>query len=96
MPKCSRIFEDLKKYVGITGSAVAAHREGPHVESHLAPDPQVTLGQTALMLIVLAVVLVILRASTSPHDFMGAETVCYGFVIGWFAGWMAKRRQMSL
>ena len=24
---------------------------------------------------------------------MGAVTVCYGFVIGWFAGWMAKRRQ---
>jgi hypothetical protein len=47
-------------------------------------------GQAALMLIVLAVVLVILRASTSPHYFMGAVTVCYGFVIGWFAGWMAK------
>src|SRR5215471_9959218 len=50
-------------------------------------------GQTARMFIVLAVVLAVLRAFTSQHYFMGAVTVCYGFVIGWFAGWMAKRRQ---
>ena len=52
-------------------------------------------GQTALMLIVLALVLAVLRAFTSAHYFMGAVTVCYGFVIGWFAGWLAKRRQVS-
>jgi uncharacterized membrane protein len=55
--------------------------------------PKSLWGQTALMFIVLAVVLVVLRAFTSQHYFMGAVTVCYGFVIGWFAGWMAKRRQ---
>jgi hypothetical protein len=55
--------------------------------------PKSLWGQTALMFIVLAVVLAVLRAFTSQHYFMGAVTVCYGFVIGWFAGWMAKRRQ---
>jgi hypothetical protein len=57
--------------------------------------PKSLCGPTGLMLIVLAVVLAILRASTSQHYFMGAVTVCYGFVIGWFAEWMAKRRQTS-
>lgn len=46
--------------------------------------PKSLWGQTALMSIVLAVVLVVLRAFTSQHDFMGAVTVC-----------MAKRRQTS-
>jgi len=55
--------------------------------------PKSLWGQTALMFIVLAVVLAVLQAFTSQHSFMGAVTVCYGFVIGWFAGWMAKRRQ---
>jgi len=55
--------------------------------------PKSLWGQTARMFIVLAVVLAVLRAFTSQHYFMGAVTVCYGFVIGWFAGWMAKRRQ---
>ena len=45
------------------------------------------------MFVVLAIVLGPLRAFTSQHYFMGAVTVCYGFVIGWFAGWLAKRRQ---
>jgi hypothetical protein len=57
--------------------------------------PKSLWGQTVLMFIVLAVVLAVLRAFTSQHYFMGAVTVCYGFVIGWFAGWMAKRRQAS-
>jgi len=55
--------------------------------------PRSLWGQTTLMFIVLAVVLAVLRVFTSQHYFMGAVTVCYGFVIGWFAGWMAKRRQ---
>jgi hypothetical protein len=55
--------------------------------------PKSLWGQTALMFIVLAVVLAVLQAFTSQHYFMGAVTVCYGFVIGWFAGWMAKRTQ---
>ena len=57
--------------------------------------PKSLWGQTALMFIVLVIVLAVLRAFTSEHYFMGAVTVCYGFVIGWFAGWMAKRRQAS-
>jgi len=55
--------------------------------------PKSLWGQTTLMLIVLAVVLAILWVFTSQRYFMGAVTVCYGFVIGWFAGWMAKGRQ---
>jgi hypothetical protein len=51
--------------------------------------------QTALMFVVLGVVLAILRVAASEHYFVGAATVCYGFVIGWFAGWLAKRRQAS-
>jgi hypothetical protein len=47
------------------------------------------------MLVVLAIVLAVLRAFTSQHYFMGAVTVCYGFVIGWFAGWLASRRQAN-
>jgi len=47
------------------------------------------------MFIVLAVVLAVLWAFTLQHYFMGAVTVCYGLVIGWFAGWMAKRRQAN-
>jgi hypothetical protein len=48
--------------------------------------PRSLWGQTALVLVVLAVVLAVLRAFTSQHYFIGAVTVCYGFVIGWFAG----------
>jgi hypothetical protein len=51
-------------------------------------------GQTGLMLIILAAVLAVLRVVASHHYFMGAATVCYGFVIGWFAGWLGKQRQM--
>ena len=50
-------------------------------------------AQTVLMLVILVVVLGILRVFTSHHYFMGAVSVCYGFVIGWFAGWTAKRTQ---
>jgi|NGEPerStandDraft_6_1074524.scaffolds.fasta_scaffold17286_1 ABC-type xylose transport system permease subunit len=57
--------------------------------------PKSLWGQTALMLIILAIVLAALRIFTPQHYFMGAVTVCYGFVIGWFAGWLAKRRQAS-
>ena len=57
--------------------------------------PKSLWGQTALMFIALAIVLAALRAFTSEHYFMGAVTVRYGFVIGWFAGWIAKRRQTS-
>jgi len=57
--------------------------------------PKSRWGNTAPMLIVLAIVLAVLRAFTSRHYFLAAVTVCYGFVIGWFAGWMAKRRQTS-
>jgi hypothetical protein len=39
--------------------------------------------------------LAVLRVLTSQRYFLGALTVCYGFVTGWFAGWMAKRRQAS-
>jgi phosphatidylglycerophosphate synthase len=46
-----------------------------------------------LMLVILAIVLSLLRAFTSQHYFMAAVTVCYGFVIGWFAGWLARRGQ---
>jgi hypothetical protein len=56
--------------------------------------PKSLWGQTTLMFIVLAVVLAVLRVFTSHHYFMGAVTVCYGFVIGWFAGWMGKQRQI--
>ena len=45
-----------------------------------------------MMIVGLAVVLTFLRALTSQHYFTGALTV---FVIGWFAGWLAKRRQVS-
>jgi hypothetical protein len=44
--------------------------------------PRSLWGQTALMLVVLAVVLALLRAFTSQHYFMGAVTACYGFVVG--------------
>ena len=54
--------------------------------------PKSLWGQTALMLIALAVVLAVLRGFTSQHYFMGAVMVCYGFVIGWFAGWLARRQ----
>ena len=57
--------------------------------------PKSLWGQTTLMFIVLVIVLAVLRAFTSEHYFMGAVAVCYGFVIGWFAGWLAKRRQAS-
>src|SRR5262249_43730966 len=50
--------------------------------------PKSLWGQTAVMFIVLAVVLAVLQAFTFEHYFMGAVTVRYGFVIGWFAGWM--------
>jgi hypothetical protein len=50
-------------------------------------------GQTAMMFIVLAVVLAILRALTSRHHFMAALTASYGFVIGWVAGWLAKGKK---
>jgi hypothetical protein len=50
-------------------------------------------GQTAVMLLILAAVLAPLRAFTSQHYFMGAATVCYRFVIGWFAGWLARGKQ---
>jgi hypothetical protein len=55
--------------------------------------PKSLWRQTTLMLIVLAVVLAVLWVFASQHYFMGAVTVCYGFVIGWFTGWMAKGRQ---
>jgi hypothetical protein len=55
--------------------------------------PKSLWGQTALMFIILAVVLAVLRLFASQHYFIGALTVCYGFVIGWFAGWAGKRRQ---
>ena len=57
--------------------------------------PKSLWGQTVVMFAVLAIVLGVLSAFTSHHYFMGAITVCYGFVIGWFAGWMAKRMQTS-
>jgi phosphatidylglycerophosphate synthase len=55
--------------------------------------PKTLWGQTPLMLVILAIVLSLLRAFTSQHYFMAAVTVCYGFVIGWFAGWLARRGQ---
>jgi hypothetical protein len=57
--------------------------------------PRSLWDQTALTLVVLAVVLAVLRAFTSQHYFMGALTVCYGFAIGWFAGSLASRRQAN-
>jgi hypothetical protein len=57
--------------------------------------PKSLWGQAARMFFVLALVLAALWAFTSHRYFMGAVTVCYGFVIGWFVGWMAKRRQTS-
>ena len=42
-----------------------------------------SLWQTALNLIILAVMLIVLRAFAY---FMGVVTVRYGFAIGWFAG----------
>jgi hypothetical protein len=56
--------------------------------------PKSLWGQTALMFIILAIVLAVLHAFTSRHYFLGAATVCYGFVIGWFAGWMGKRASL--
>jgi hypothetical protein len=64
--------------------------EGPDVQSDSA---QVIWGQTALMFVVLAIVLALLRAFTSQHYFMAAVTASYGFVIGWFAGWLARGRE---
>jgi hypothetical protein len=57
--------------------------------------PKSLWGETALMLITLDVVLGVLWGTDSHDYFMGVATVCYGFVIGWFAGWLAKRTQMS-
>ena len=54
--------------------------------------PKSLWGQTALMFIVLAVVLAVLRTFTSQHYFMGAVTVCYGFVIGWVRGMDGKAK----
>jgi len=48
------------------------------------------LRQEGPHVIVLAIVLVLLRTFTSQHYFMEVVTVCYGFVIGLFAGWLAK------
>jgi len=57
--------------------------------------PKSLWGQAARMFVVLALVLAASWAFTSHHYFMGAVTVCYGFVIGWFVGRMAKRRQTN-
>jgi hypothetical protein len=54
--------------------------------------PKSFWGQTVLMVIILAAVLGALWMLTSQHYFMGAVMVCYGFVIGWFAGSLTKRR----
>ena len=58
--------------------------------------PRSLWGQTILMFVILVVVLTVLRTFTPHHYFMGAVTVCYGFVVGWFAGWLARRRQATL
>jgi hypothetical protein len=47
------------------------------------------------MLIALGIGPAVLWALTSHHYYTEVVTVCYGFVIGWYAGWVAKRRQMS-
>ena len=61
-----------------------------HPSLHLA-----RIGRPVWADAVLAIVLAVLWRFTFHHYFMGAITVCYGFVIGWFAGWLAKRRQVS-
>jgi uncharacterized membrane protein len=56
--------------------------------------PKSFWGQTTLMFLILAIVLAVLHIFTSHQYFLGAMTVCYGFVIGWFAGWLGKRASL--
>jgi hypothetical protein len=57
--------------------------------------PRSLWGQTALMLVVLAVVLAVLRALTFPDYFMGGTNRLLRIYNGWFAGWLASRRQAN-
>jgi hypothetical protein len=66
------------------------------MSSRISRNIPKSLWGPVVMVVILAIVLAVLRAFTSQHHFMGTVTVCYGFVIGWFAGWMAKQRQTSL
>jgi hypothetical protein len=51
-------------------------------------------GQTAMVVLVLAIVLV-----TSEHHAVArrhpTEACCFGYILGWFAGWFSKRWQAS-
>ncbi len=48
-------------------------------------------GQTFIVIAILAAVLAYAWAVSSPQRFMGVFAICYGFLIGWFAGWFGKR-----
>jgi hypothetical protein len=51
-------------------------------------------GQTAIVVIILAAVLAYAWLVSSREHFTGVFAVCYGFMIGWFAGWLGKRWQI--
>ncbi|MGO8779728.1 MAG: hypothetical protein ACLQKK_12580 [Rhodomicrobium sp.] len=50
-------------------------------------------GQTIIVIVILAAVVFYAWLYASPQSFMGLFAVCYGFLIGWFAGWLGKRWQ---
>ena len=50
-------------------------------------------GQTIIVIIILAAVLAYAWVYTPRQHFIGVFAVCYGFLIGWFAGWLGKRWQ---
>jgi DNA-binding PadR family transcriptional regulator len=90
-----RTFEDPEKKLSAKAAFWLLIRKDLMFSVISRKIPKSLRGQTALMLIALAIVFAVLRAFTAEHYFMGAVAVCYGFVIGWFAGWMAKRRKAS-
>ena len=77
-------------YVIVEGRPLAAYRKDFMFSRMSRSIPKSLWGQTALMLIILASVLAGLPSFPSRHYFTGAVTVCYGFVIGWLAGWSAE------
>ncbi len=50
-------------------------------------------GQTLIVIVILATVLAYAWVYSSREHFAGVFAVCYGFLIGWFAGWRGKSWQ---
>ena len=51
-------------------------------------------GQSAIVAIILAAVLAYAWVFAPRQHFMGVFAVCYGYVLGWCAGWLGKRWQI--